>query len=60
MGVHIGKDSDYGSGWKDVRQKGKNVEIAVIPGAEGTYCVVTHPAVVSREIVRFFGTHAIA
>ncbi len=55
----IGKDSDYGSGWKDVEQAGKNVDVAVIPGAEGTYCVVTHPAVVSREIVRFFTAHAL-
>jgi hypothetical protein len=26
---------------------------AVIHGAEGTYCVVTHPAEVSKEVIRF-------
>ncbi len=56
----IGKDTDYGSGWKAVQQAGKNVDVAVIPGAEGTYCVVTHPAVVSGEISRFFSAHALA
>ena len=56
----IGKDSDYGSGWKTVEQEGNNVEVADIPDAEGTYCVVTHPAVVSREIIRFFTAHALA
>jgi len=55
----IGKDTDYGSGWKAVEQNGKNVETAVIPGAEGTYCVVTHPAVVAGQIVPFFGKHAV-
>jgi pimeloyl-ACP methyl ester carboxylesterase len=55
----IGKDSDYGSGWKDVKQVGKDVEVAVIPGAEGTYCVVTHPDRVAGEIIRFFKKHPI-
>ena len=55
----IGKDTDYGCGWKDVRQLGKNVAVAVIPGAEGTYCVVTHAAPVAGEIIRFFKKHPI-
>jgi pimeloyl-ACP methyl ester carboxylesterase len=55
----IGKDSDYGSGWKEVERVGKNVETTVIPGAEGTYCVVTHPALVANEIIKFFKKHPI-
>ena len=55
----IGKDSDYGSGWKDVSRVAKDVEVAVIPGAEGTYCVVTHPAQVAKEIIPFFKKHTI-
>jgi hypothetical protein len=55
----INGNSDYGSGWKEVKRVGKDVEIAVIPMAEGTYCVVTHPAPVAREIVQFFDKHSI-
>ena len=49
----LSKDSDYGSGWKDVKKAGTNVEVAVIHGAEGTYCVITHPAEVSKAVIRF-------
>jgi pimeloyl-ACP methyl ester carboxylesterase len=56
----IGKDSDYGSGWKAVEAACQDVEVTVIPGAEGTYCVVTHPALVAREIIRYFGKRPIS
>jgi len=49
----LSKDSDYGSGWKKVQKMGANVEVAVIRGAEGTYCVITHPAEVSEQVVGF-------
>jgi pimeloyl-ACP methyl ester carboxylesterase len=55
----IGKDTDYGSGWKDVQRLGSDVEVAVIPGAEGTYCVVTHPAEVAKEVIGFLNKHRI-
>jgi hypothetical protein len=53
----IGKDTDYGSGWKDVQRLCSDVEAAVISGAEGTYCVVTHPAVVAKEVIGFLKEH---
>jgi pimeloyl-ACP methyl ester carboxylesterase len=56
----LGKDTDYGSGWKEVKRLCPDAEVAVIQGAEGTYCVVTHPAEVSRAIVPFFQKHRIA
>lgn len=49
----LSKDSDYGSGWKNVQKLGARVKVAVIHGAEGTYCVVTHPAEVSKEVIGF-------
>jgi len=55
----IGKDSDYGSGWKSVQDVCQDVELAAIPDAEGTYCVVTQPAIVAQEIIRFFDKHPI-
>lgn len=55
----LSKDSDYGSGWKDVKRLGSNVEVAVIRDAEGTYCVVTHPAEVSKEAISFLKKHPI-
>ncbi|MBW2030132.1 MAG: alpha/beta hydrolase [Deltaproteobacteria bacterium] len=55
----LSKDSDYGSGWKDVLRLCSDVELAVIHGAEGTYCVVTHPAEVAKEVIAFFRTHRI-
>ena len=55
----IGKDSDYGSGWKEVKRLCPDVEMAIIPGAEGTYCVVTHPAEVAKEVIAFLSKHRI-
>ena len=55
----IGKDSDYGSGWKKVKRVCPDVEMAIIPGAEGTYCVVTHPAEVAEEVIRFLSKRPI-
>jgi pimeloyl-ACP methyl ester carboxylesterase len=56
----LGKESDYGSGWKDVKRLCSDVEVAVIHGAEGTYCVVTHPAEVARAVVPFLKRHRIS
>jgi len=56
----LSKDSDYGSGWNDVKQLCTDVEVAVIQGAEGTYCVVTHPAEVARAVVPFLEKHRIS
>jgi hypothetical protein len=56
----IGKDSDYGSGWKEVKRVCPDAETAIIPGAEGTYCVVTHPAEVAKEVIRFLSKHPMA
>jgi len=53
----IGKDSDYGSGWKEVKKACTDVEVAVIEGAEGTYCLVTHPDQVARVVVPFLKKH---
>lgn len=53
----LSMDSDYGSGWKEVKRLCPDVEMSVIRGAEGTYCVVTHPAEVSKEVVTFLRKH---
>ena len=55
----LGKDSNYGSGWKGIKGLCPCVEVSVIPGGEGTYCVVTHPAEVSKEITAFLKKHRI-
>jgi pimeloyl-ACP methyl ester carboxylesterase len=55
----LSKDSDYGSGWKKVQKMGADVEVAVIHGAEGTYCVITHPAEVSEQVVGFINKNPI-
>jgi len=55
----LGRDTDYGAGWKQIKALCPDVEVAVIAGAEGTYCVVTHPAEVSREVIRFLKKHPI-
>jgi len=56
----LSKDSDYGSGWKDVQHLYPNVEVAIIKNAEGTYCVVTHPAEVARAVIDFLNRHRIS
>jgi pimeloyl-ACP methyl ester carboxylesterase len=55
----IGKGSDYGSGWRDIQRLCSNVEVAVIHGAEGTYCVITHPAEVSKKVIEFLKKYRI-
>lgn len=55
----IGKDSDYASGWKAVQKLSPDVEVEVLPGAEGTYCVITHPVEVSEKVVGFLRKHKI-
>jgi len=55
----LGKDSDYASGWKTVQKLSPDVEVAVLPGAEGTYCVVTHPVEVSERVIGFLKKHMI-
>jgi pimeloyl-ACP methyl ester carboxylesterase len=55
----LSKDSDYASGWRDVQRVCPHVEVAVIPGAEGTYCVVTHAPEVAGEVIRFLKKHSI-
>lgn len=55
----IGRDSDYASGWKDVQRLCSNVEIAVIHGAHGSYCVITHPAEAARAVIDFLNKHRI-
>ena len=55
----LGKDSEYCAGWKAVKEFCPDAEVAVIVGAEGTYCVVTHPAEVSSEVIRFLKKHPI-
>ncbi|MFH1124787.1 MAG: alpha/beta hydrolase [Pseudomonadota bacterium] len=55
----IGKDSDYASGWKEVKKLCTDIEVAVIEGAEGTYCVVTHPDQAARAVTPFFDKHKI-
>ena len=54
----LGKESDYGSGWKVVQRLGSNVEVVFIEGAEGTYCVLTHPAEVAEKVIRFLRKQA--
>jgi len=53
----LSKDSDYGSGWKDVLSLCPDAEVVIIRGAEGTYCVVTHPAEVSKAVIQFLNKH---
>jgi len=55
----LSKDSDYGSGWKDVQNLCPHVEVAIINNAEGTYCVISHPAEVSRVVTAFLKRHPI-
>ncbi|MBW2637159.1 MAG: alpha/beta hydrolase [Deltaproteobacteria bacterium] len=55
----IGKESDYASSWKDVQKVCSNVEVSIVPGGEGTYCVVTHPEAVAEHLLRFLQEHRI-
>jgi len=55
----LSKESDYGSGWKKIVQKCKNVEIAVIPNSSGTYCVIEKPKEVALEVKKFLNKYKI-
>jgi pimeloyl-ACP methyl ester carboxylesterase len=56
----LGKDTDYASGWKEVRRLNPDAKLIVINGAEGTFLVITHPAEVAKEVIGFLKKHKIS
>lgn len=55
----LSKDSDYGSGWKEVQQLCPDVEVVIIPNASGTVCVIEKPAEVAKAVTEFLKRHRI-
>ena len=55
----LGKDSDYGSGWKEVQKLCPGIDVIIIPHASGTVCVIEKPAEVAKHVIRFFNKHKI-
>jgi pimeloyl-ACP methyl ester carboxylesterase len=56
----LSKDSEYGSGWRELQSLCPDVEVAVIPDASGTYCVIEKPADVARHVAEFLNRHKIS
>jgi pimeloyl-ACP methyl ester carboxylesterase len=56
----LGKDTDYASGWKEVRRLNPDAKLIVINGAEGTFLVITHPAEVAKEVIGFLKKYKIS
>ena len=56
----LSKDSQYGSGWREVQRLCPDVEVAVIPNASGTYCVIEKPADVGGHVTEFLHKHKIS
>lgn len=55
----MSKESDYGSGWKEVQRLCRDVETVIIPNASGTVCVIEKPAGVSKVVIEFLNRHRI-
>jgi pimeloyl-ACP methyl ester carboxylesterase len=55
----LGKDTDYASGWREFKRFCPDTEFEVIRGSNGTFHVLTHPAEVAREVIRFLSKHPI-
>lgn len=55
----MSKDSDYGSGWKEVQRLCPDIEVIIIPNSSGTVCVLEVPAKVSKTAIGFLQKHPI-
>jgi pimeloyl-ACP methyl ester carboxylesterase len=55
----MSKDSDYGSGWKEVQRLRPDIEMIIIPNSSGTVCVLEVPAKVAKTAIGFLQKHPI-
>jgi len=55
----LGKDTDHAAGWKDVKKLCPDTEVAVVPNASGTVCVLEKPGEVARHVINFLTRHKI-
>jgi pimeloyl-ACP methyl ester carboxylesterase len=49
----LGKETDYASGWRELRRFCPDTEFEVIRGSNGTFHVLTHPAEAARVVTGF-------
>lgn len=55
----LGKDTDHGAGWKEVKKLCPDVEVVVIPNASGTVCGIEKPGEVAKHVIKFLKSHKI-
>ena len=55
----VGKNSEYGAGWKDINRICPNVEVVIMPDTPGIFCVITHPGEVVKAVAAFLKRHSI-
>ena len=56
----MGKDSGYAKGVAGMKELRPDLELAVIEGATGTYCMISHPEPSATAAVNFFARHPLA
>lgn len=53
----MGASSGYAKGYDGMKQLRPDLELAVIEGATGTYCMISHPEPSARAAIDFFHRH---
>ena len=53
----MGKHSGYAKGYDGMKEIRPELELAVIEGATGTYCMISHPEEAAEQALAFFDRH---
>jgi len=53
----MGKESGYARGYDGMKELRPDLELAVIEGATGTYCMISHPEEATAAALAFFARH---
>ena len=53
----MGSKSGYARGYESMKQLRPNLDLAVIEGATGTYCMISHPEEATSKALEFFQRH---
>jgi pimeloyl-ACP methyl ester carboxylesterase len=56
----MGSESGYARGYEGMKELRPELELALIEGATGTYCMISHPKEAARKALEFFRRHPLA
>ena len=59
-GFETERVSGYARGYEGMKELRPELELALIEGATGTYCMISHPKEAARKALEFFRRHPLA